>query len=150
LIVAATPLESTVVWEDGGARGRRIVTYTRVRIDRVIDGAAPAALWIRTLGGSIGDIGQRVDGEAILAPGQPGVFFLRQFPDGPHAVVGMAQGQFRLQRPLIGAAPKLAAMPTMPRLLAGATEAGAGVQLEGKTLEQASQIIRAARQAHAQ
>ncbi|MEA2696118.1 MAG: hypothetical protein QOI66_389, partial [Myxococcales bacterium] len=70
VVVAATPLESKVVWEDSaGGRGRRIVTYTRARIDRVVDGVAPNQLWIRTLGGSIGDIGQHVDGEAILTPG---------------------------------------------------------------------------------
>ena len=146
LVVAATPRASVVVWEDtGSGRGRRIVTYTRMRVDNVIDGTPPPELWIRTLGGSIGDVGQRVDGEAVLAPGQPGVFFLRAFADGPHGVVGMAQGQYLFDRRMGGAAPRLLSMPMLPRLL-GPPRAGG---LDGKTLDEASAIIRAARRAHA-
>ena len=151
LVVAATPQESVVVWEDRGTgRSRRIVTYTRARVDRVIDGAAPAVLWIRTLGGSIRDIGQHVDGEAVLAPGQPGVFFLRAFADGPHAVVGMAQGQYLLGRGATGgAAPRLSRVAMLPRLVAPRAGGGSTMRIEGKTLDEASALIRAARRAHA-
>ena len=155
LVVAATPIESMVVWEDSsGARGHRIVTYTHARVDRVIAGAASAELWIRTLGGSIGDIGQQVDGEAVLAPGQPGLFFLRQLADGPHGVVGMSQGQFTLDSPSVGPTTRVWPMPSRPRLLARAhAKPVNNPTLEGKTLDQATQLITqlilAARQAHA-
>ena len=157
VVVAATPLESRVVWEDSaGGRGRRIVTYTRARIDRVVDGVAPTELWIRTLGGSIGDIGQHVDGEAILTPGQPGLFFLRRLPDGPHGVVGMSQGQYRLDGASVAATTRLLRFPSMTNLVARpSTPATAkpsvdvGMILDGKTLQEATRLIRAARQSHA-
>src|SRR5258706_15471203 len=88
LVVAGTPLDGTSVWEDSeGGRGRRIVTYTRLRVDRVIDGRPPPEVWIRTLGGHVGDIGQHVDGEAVLVPAQASLLFLRSLSDGTHAVV---------------------------------------------------------------
>jgi hypothetical protein len=157
VVVAATPLESKVVWEDSAAgRGRRIVTYTRARIDRVVDGAAPGELWIRTLGGSIGNVGQHVDGEAILTPGQPGLFFLRRLPDGPHGVVGMSQGQYRFDGASVAATTRLARFPSMANLVPRSSALGTGkpnidvgMRLDGKTLQEATRLIRAARQSHA-
>lgn len=58
-----TPIDATSTWEDG-----RIVTYTRVHVDRVLSGSAPDEVTIRTLGGVVGDVGQIVFGEAVLAP----------------------------------------------------------------------------------
>jgi hypothetical protein len=147
-----------VVWEDSaGGRGRRIVTYTRARIDRVVDGVAPTELWIRTLGGSIGDIGQHVDGEAILTAGQPGLFFLRRLPDGPHGVVGMSQGQYRFDGASVAATTRLLRFPSMTNLVprsaalgtTGKPNAPVGLILDGKTLQEATRLIRAARQSHA-
>ena len=151
LVVAATAQDRVVVWEDtSSGRGRRIVTYTRMRVDHVIDGTAPPELWVRTLGGSIGDVGQRVDGEAVLAPGQPGLFFLRAFADGPHGVVGMAQGQYLFDRRGGGVAPRLLPMPMLPRLVGPRPAGGVpALRLDGHTLDEASAIIRAARRAHA-
>ncbi|HEY2904058.1 MAG TPA: hypothetical protein VGL59_25950 [Polyangia bacterium] len=152
LVVAATPVRSTAVWEDSsGGRGRRIVTYTQMRVEQVIDGSAPAELWIRTLGGSIGDIGQRVDGEAVLALGRPCLFFLRRFPDGPHGVVGMAQGQFPLDGASVGPTSRLHRFPVLPRLERPPAGASLSIAptLEGKTLEQAARLIHAARVDHA-
>src|SRR5512135_3022274 len=55
-----TPVEAKSVWENG-----RIYTYTRVRVERTLAGAASGAeVWVQTMGGSVGDIGQLVDGEA--------------------------------------------------------------------------------------
>ena len=65
LVLAGTPLDSRSLWEESeGGRGRRIVTYTRLRVDRLIDGNAASEVWVRTLGGEVDDIGQHVDGEA--------------------------------------------------------------------------------------
>src|SRR4051812_46114790 len=99
VVVRATPLDASSVWEDSeGGRGRRIVTYTRVHVEEILDGRAePSELWVRTLGGQVGDIGQHVDGEAVLVPAQQGVLFLRGRVDGTHSVVGMGQGHFPLR-----------------------------------------------------
>src|SRR5947208_11004398 len=78
LVIAGTPLDSRSLWEDSeGARGRRIVTYTRVRVDRLIDGNVSGDVWVRTLGGEVDDIGQHVEGEAVLPREKPSLLFLR-------------------------------------------------------------------------
>jgi hypothetical protein len=86
-----TPIESQSVWEQG-----RIVTYTRVHVDRTVAGAIPAAEdpWLRTLGGVVGHVGQRVEGEAVLSFGDQALVFLRAGLAGTFHVTERAQGQF--------------------------------------------------------
>jgi hypothetical protein len=88
-VALVTPEESQSLWEDG-----RIATYTRVRVERVIAGQTPRELWVRTMGGSVGTIGQIVEGEARLDPGRPCVLFLRAHSDPPASasVFGVAEG----------------------------------------------------------
>lgn len=153
LVVVGTPLDHRAVWEDDdSARGRRIVTYTRVRVDRAIDGAAKSGdeVWVRSLGGHVGDIGQRVDGEALLVTGVQAILFLQPRGDGTQAIAGMAQGHY----PIVasnGAPPRLVPSPTVGMLLprAGSTAVAAGRVLVGKTLDEASALIVAERAAHA-
>ncbi len=89
----ATPVEQHAVWE-----GPRIVTYTRVVMESAVAGELKtnANTWVVTLGGIVGDVGQSVDGEAVLHIGVPCLLFLR--PDrgnaGVHVVTARAQGQF--------------------------------------------------------
>ncbi len=94
--VVATPESTSSVWEDG-----RIVTYTKVRVDRVVSGGASSEVWIRTLGGVVGDIGQQVEGEAVLRVGQPSLLFLT-WHAGAFVVTARAQGQFTLARDAVG------------------------------------------------
>jgi matrixin len=87
-----TPYEQKPIWEEG-----RIVTYTHVHADRPVAGTLESDPWIRTLGGTVGRIGQIVEGEAVLTVGERGLLFLR--PDtmngsGAYNVTGRAQGQF--------------------------------------------------------
>src|ERR1700690_1306970 len=86
-----TPVESHAVWENG-----RIYSYTRMRIDRVVAGdlATGTGAWVRTMGGVVGEIGQIVEGEAMLADGQPSLLFMRAGPPGALEVTARAQGQF--------------------------------------------------------
>ena len=65
-----SPTFATSVWENG-----RIATYTRAHVDRVLAGSASNEVWIKTLGGAVGDVGQNVDGEAVLRPGRQSVVF---------------------------------------------------------------------------
>ncbi|MGH7295201.1 MAG: hypothetical protein ACRELB_09720, partial [Polyangiaceae bacterium] len=89
--VVATPVEAKPVWENG-----RIYTYTRLRITRAVAGElAPGDdAWVRTMGGVVGKIGQLVDGEAVLAPGQSSLLFLHPGPVGAFEVTARGQGQF--------------------------------------------------------
>ncbi len=88
----ATPIEIKSVWEDG-----RIATYTRVHVDRVLAGSAASEVWVKTLGGAVGNIGQQVDGEAVLRAGQQSVLFLTGY-EGSVVVTGRGQGQFAIVR----------------------------------------------------
>lgn len=105
VIARVTALDRESSWEDG-----RIVTYSRVRVDDVIAGAAPASsreLRIRTLGGRVGDVGQLVEGEPLLVPSESSIVFLAARPSGtglPIAlvVVGRAQGQLIVRRDVHG------------------------------------------------
>ena len=97
VVVLVTPTTRTARWEAG-----RIITYTTVVVDTSVGGgpAAGDALVVRTMGGIVGDIGQKVYGEAVLPLGTPAVLFLRDLPKplvatslpGARSVTGMAQG----------------------------------------------------------
>jgi hypothetical protein len=85
-----TANEGVSVWEAG-----RIYTYTHVRVERSVAGALPANdAWVRTMGGVVGKIGQLVDGEAVLSPGQSSLLFLKAGPVGAFDVTARGQGQF--------------------------------------------------------
>src|ERR1700722_4227269 len=91
--VVATPTEARTVWENG-----RIYTYTHLHVDRAVAGELPsgAEAWVRTMGGVVGKVGQIVDGEAVLTPGQGGLLFLHPGPPGAYVVTARGQGQFPL------------------------------------------------------
>jgi len=146
LVTVGTTAEQTSVWEDAdGNRSRRIVTYTRVRLERVLDGRPPAGsdVWVRTLGGQVGDIGQHVDGEAVLVPLQKSLVFLRARADGTHAVAGMAQGHFPLKVLRAGEPPRIALSPAIGRLVEGGSPSSAPARalLDSKTVDEAERII---------
>lgn len=113
VVVTALAAESRV--EELGRR-RRIVTDTRVRVEEgiaKIEGMDNELL-VRTLGGTVGQAGELVHGQAQLTLGEPCVAFLLQGPDGLHYVNGMAQGHY----PLRGSAVKqLASSPDLPKIL---------------------------------
>lgn len=153
-VIAGTALDSRSVWEStGGGRAERIVTYTRVRVDRVVGGSAPAELWVRTLGGSVGHIGQRVEGEAVLVPAQSALMFLAARADGTHSVVGMAQGHYPLETlpdaSVRIALPGPAGRVVAPVGLAGLTHRPARLDLPGRKLDEIASLIAAERRTHA-
>lgn len=86
----ATPIEVKSVWESG-----RIATYTRVHVERVLSGTLASEVWIKTMGGAVGDIGQMVEGEAVLRPGQTSVLFVSMYA-GSLVVTARGQGQFAI------------------------------------------------------
>jgi hypothetical protein len=97
-----SPIETHTVWENS-----RIYSYTRLRVDRAVAGniAASGEAWVRTMGGVVGNIGQIVEGEAVLMPGGQSLLFLRPGPVGTFEVTARGQGQF----PIVGADSKLPA-----------------------------------------
>lgn len=91
-VVVGTPGERRSQWEETPS-GKRIVTYTTLKVDRSITGSPGSEIVVRTLGGTVGDIGQAVSGEAQLARGSKAVLFLMKRGDVT-MVTGMAQGHF--------------------------------------------------------
>lgn len=81
------------------ARGRIVTDFT-IRIDEVMKGSTRvgARLVMTRLGGAIGDLGMRVEGEPHLAVGVRYVLFLRAGRDGRTLrAVGMSQGVMEVQ-----------------------------------------------------
>lgn len=137
-IVVLTPLSAESHVEELGRR-RRIVTDTRVRVEEAVAKAAglPSELMVRTLGGTMGDVGELVHGQAQLTVGQQCVTFLLEAPDGLHYVNGMAQGHY----PLRGAsARQLASSPDLPKILD--FDSSAVKTLVGSELGEATRRIR--------
>lgn len=98
-VVVATPVESRSEWVEEDGR-QRIVTWHRLQTERMVAGTLPTTgeTWVRTLGGRVGDIGQKVEGEAVLPRGKRMVLFLMARPDGRAMVAGMAQGAWMVVR----------------------------------------------------
>lgn len=114
-ILVLTALSADSHFEEIGRR-RRVVTDTRARVEEVVakTRSVETELMVRTLGGSIGRLGERVHGQAQLTLGEPCVAFLLEGPDGIHYVNGMAQGHY----PLRGTADRrLFSSPDLPEIL---------------------------------
>jgi hypothetical protein len=92
-VVRATEKHSQ--WEHV-AGSKRIVTYTRLAIVESVVGRNGKAksLWVRTLGGAVGRIGQQVAGEARFRLNKESLVFLTRSTDKRWLVTGMAQGHF--------------------------------------------------------
>jgi hypothetical protein len=96
-IVVVTALSAESHFEELGRR-RRIVTDTRLRVEEGLAKAdgMDSEILVRTLGGAVGELGERVHGQAQLVLGEPCVAFLLQGPEGLHYINGMAQGHYPL------------------------------------------------------
>jgi len=140
--VVGTALEAHSAWMELGGR-RLIVTDTRVRIEETLAREAPAEgeLIVRVLGGIIGHLGERVDGQAELVLGEPSTLFLTPQSPGLTFVTGAAQGHY----PLVAderASLRLRASPHLPTMLK--RKGSAVTTLTGATLAEARDLMRAA------
>jgi len=140
-VLVGEPLDAESVWEQIGQR-RHIVTYTRVRALEVLAGADPKQdeLMVRTLGGRVDDLGELVNGEALLQLGERGVVFVMP-SRGALAVTAMAQGHYPLLRDTAGAE-RLRRSPEAAELLG---EDGSAVKrLTGLQVSEARSVLRLA------
>ncbi|HEY4119906.1 MAG TPA: hypothetical protein VGM56_18695 [Byssovorax sp.] len=143
-VVVATPMERKAVWEEIGG-SKRIVTYTRIDVARTVLGSAHGSVWVRTLGGAVGNVGQSVAGEAKLTIGQQAVIFLFDAA-GVTVVSGRAQGHFP-----VGADNTLRSSPDVGGLIPqrGPAAVSARDALIGADLEVALGRVTQARADHA-
>lgn len=91
VIAHGTVTKQESVWEE-----RRIVTRATLKVAGALKGTASAQLVIRSMGGVVDGIAQRVYGEPHYEPGEEVVIFLRGLGGGEYRTIGMAQGKFRL------------------------------------------------------
>jgi hypothetical protein len=138
-VVVATAGERRSVWEDLPS-GRRIVTYTRLAVERSVAGAPVKEVWVRSLGGVVGRLGQSVAGEAQMPAGSRALLFLSE-ARGVVVVAGRAQGHFPVKIDADGAvrlAPSADAGMLVPRR--GPT-ISARERLVGRTLDDAASEV---------
>jgi hypothetical protein len=137
VVAFSRSLEVSSRWEEIGG-SRRIVTYQRVWFDELLFGQPSSPeLWVRTLGGRIGDLAQIVHGEAELRIGDPCLLFVHPGRDGVPVVTELAQGHFPL-RPN-GGSFRLHPSPRLGRLLAA--DGSAVKALVGRTRAEAAGLI---------
>ncbi|MBI4951373.1 MAG: hypothetical protein HY908_05030 [Myxococcales bacterium] len=133
-------------WVELGG-GRRIVTYTRIDVERTVFGRERASVWVRTLGGGVDGIGQVVSGEARLRPGQRALLFLRRAPDRVFTITALAQGHY----PLVehdGVPATLAPSPDPGTLVGRSTplpQPTARERLVGRALDDVTALVREAK-----
>jgi hypothetical protein len=144
-VVVATAGEHRSVWEDLPS-GRRIVTYTRLAVERIIAGAPGTELWVRTLGGAVDKIGQAVPGEAQLRPGSRAMLFLAQVT-GAVVVAAMAQGHYPVVAddkgtPRLTPSPETGMLIPRPGPVIFARE-----RLVGSTVDEAAAMVKQTRKA---
>ena len=91
--------EATRSWSQWNAQHTLIYTYTEFHVMQTLKGSAPTRLVVKQLGGTVGNTTQHVSGVRYWAPGEASVLFLRpsEAADGTHVVVGLVQGDFRMQ-----------------------------------------------------
>lgn len=139
-VVRSTPLES-FARSEVIAGTQHIVTYSRLRVDESIEGnSAETEVLVRTLGGTLGAVGEIVHGEAVLALNQPCVVFLRTDPEGVEFVTAMAQGHYPLTLDSRGT-PRLRVSRNLPHLLHGAAAVSAVEQLDGLGVNEARSLV---------
>lgn len=136
-IARGTPQGSFARTEEVGGT-RHIVTYSRLRLDELIHGPSESEMLVRTLGGQVGELGEIVHGEAVLALNESCVVFLHTNSEGIEHVTEMAQGHYPMSLDRAGT-PRLAASRNMPRLIGGSTSAVS--QLSGLRFNEARNLI---------
>lgn len=152
-VVVGAPVLSESEWATV-AGSRRIVTYTRIvqEQDWLKDGTHSDEIMVVTLGGRVGDIQQKVPGEAVLLQGQRCVLFAGPEGSAARRVMGMGQGHYLVSD---GAEQKLEVLKrswSMPHLVGEKRGADAPPRrrravdvLDGISLIAARDLVRGAR-----
>ena len=98
LVVVATPISSECHWATVGTTQHLVTDFT-LEVHWTLQGPDTAGhdIVVRVLGGTSGNLGQIVHGEARLAIGQSSLLFLMGGRDDVLHVFGMAQGHYPLQ-----------------------------------------------------
>jgi hypothetical protein len=131
-VLVLTVLDAESHFGDVGRR-RRIVTDTRCRVEDVLakGRGISSEVMVRTLGGTVGDLGEQVQGQARLGLGATCVEFLVKGSSDLHYVNAMAQGHY----PLVERPARLTQSPDLGSIID--FEASAVRELVGRSLSDA-------------
>lgn len=92
--------QATESWSSWNAQHSLIYTFTRVRVSKTLKGRADETVLVKQLGGSANGYTQKVAGVHPIQAGDEAVLFLRpsEARDGTMVIVGLMQGNFRIER----------------------------------------------------
>jgi len=136
------------------AGARRIVTWTRVlqEDDLLGESGAQDEVLVMTLGGKVGDLRQKVPGEATLTLGERVLLFTSAAAsDGACHIVGMSQGKYEIVAGQSGGDGVLRRSAQIPHLVRAQPKPGfppaplAIEVLAGKSLKDARTLVRGVR-----
>jgi|SRR3954452_7325198 hypothetical protein len=87
-------------WSTWNVQHTLIYTFTRFHVTRSLKGSADQVITVKQLGGSAGGYTQKIAGVHPMRSGDAAVLFLRpsEAKDGTMVIVGLMQGNFRLER----------------------------------------------------
>ncbi|MBN1210648.1 MAG: hypothetical protein JXB05_37710 [Myxococcaceae bacterium] len=77
---------------------RRIVTDVEIEVTEALKGQVAGTVRLVQLGGTVGEIGQKVHGMATFKPGEEVVVFLNRQSSKAFRVTGMSQGKYQVRR----------------------------------------------------
>lgn len=92
-VVRATVLSQQSLWN---AQHTQIVTHSVLAVREYLKGSGPATLTLVTMGGIVGNLESRVDGEARFRAGQDIVVFAQSAGDGFVTLTALAQSLYVL------------------------------------------------------
>jgi hypothetical protein len=105
-VVQAVVVEQEVVSPDG----RNLFTDSKLLVKRYVVGSGPSTLWVRQIGGRMGDRWMYIAGVPTLENGQEMLLFLAGSGERRY-VAGMVQGTYRILRDASGVAAQRAFPP---------------------------------------
>lgn len=108
------------------ADGERILTYSRIRIEKTFKGALAAEITLVTPGGTVGDIRQVTMGVPELRIGRDYVIFVRNSRVGP-TILFFEQGLYEIRRNPAG---ELEVIPPRPQAVIVDSQSGMAIPLE--------------------
>jgi hypothetical protein len=139
-VVLGAAVDSYAQWERIGQR-KCIVTYSVFQVEQSLGAVAPETteLMIRTLGGSVGDVGQIFHGEAVVALHERATVFVNDVARDLFAVTAMAQGHYAVRPDDAGTHRLRAAFDAVE--LVDRVDAAAMQRLHGRTVPETQAII---------
>ena len=97
-VVIARTAEVTPMWQTNEFGDLLIVSQVRLEVEETLKGAPVSSLWMNVEGGTLNGVTLRVSSLPAMEPGERGVFFVDDLPDGSHVPHLKGLGILKLDR----------------------------------------------------